>query len=441
MDNLSEKIENEKESNNSKTLYLNKFDMFDLDTKSFDNRYRLASGYCDIEINENVKKLIDFIKANQGNDFNSIKNDYLAQYKTDENIFDKTIETLLEKKIITFQKEDESAEEYHRNKLRNLWLRFKLIDTDKYSKFFEYFAFTFSKSFVLTTLAAFALLDIIFWTAYNSDTWSEKLYYFSSYDYLVVMGLASFVLFFHELGHIVAAKKYSSKTGGIGVGIYFYMPVAYADVHETWNLKISQRMVVSIGGAYWGILATIPLLIITLLFNLKALADFIIAFHFSFIFLFNPFLKMDGYWFLCDLLGIPNLRNKVKMFLKEWFWPKVFRKKEVNNIFAPYPKKIKIAVIFYLIISTTFMTLFMAFILYKGASIIINYDTQLLGIINNLVNNVKFADNINRLFRNVIIIIASLRISWNYLKLLFAKIKQFVEYVTKVFAMKSKAVS
>ncbi len=208
--------------------------------------------------------------------------------------------------------------------MENLWVRCKLIDTEKHQEFFKFISFIFSKAFVFPAFFLFFTFDIIFLILYFFTSWGKHLVYYSSLDYFLMSFYSFITIWLHEIGHISAAKKYGAKTGGIGFGIYYYFIVAYADVRETWNLPMYQRRVVSIAGFYCNIIATIPLFILVFWLNSKTIADFLLLFHILFIYTFNPFLKMDGYWFLCDVLGVPNLQTRIKIYFVSIFTFKTF---------------------------------------------------------------------------------------------------------------------
>ncbi len=55
----------------------------------------------------------------------------------------------------------------------------------------------------------------------------------------------------HEIGHLTACSRYGAQHGGIGIGIYWCMPVFYAEVNGAWMLPRLQRAVVDVGGLYF----------------------------------------------------------------------------------------------------------------------------------------------------------------------------------------------
>ena len=117
--------------------------------------------------------------------------------------------------------------------------------------------------------------------------------------------LASFLL--HELGHLAACRRWHCPHGPLGFGLYFFNPVFYVNVTAAWRLNRRQRAVLDLGGiyvqlafisalsaAYW-LLHDNTFLLALLLTDLLVLSNF------------EPFMKLDGYWLLSDLAGVPNL--------------------------------------------------------------------------------------------------------------------------------------
>jgi len=400
-------------------VYLANFNLFDFDTRSLEKRYRIVSETCDIEINKSVKELIDFIELNEGKTFSF----FLEKYSKDKKILkehtEKTINDLYDKGILNTEKQKKKEikeEDFHRNKMKNLWFRKRLIDTEKHESIFRFFSFIFNKPVVIAVLSFFFVLDTVFLYKFFFTSWNQQLTFFSSIDYFYLSIFVWISLFLHEIGHIAAAKRYNAKTGGIGIGIYFYMLVGYADVHETWNLPRNERQVISIAGFYWNIISVLPIYLLCFHLNSKVLTDFLILFHYSFLLVFNPFLKMDGYWFLCDILGVPNLQSRVKIYLYKYLPSKFVKRLEsVKNPFKSYPESVRKGVNVYIIVFSIFMLIFLPALLYKAVVIVINFEDMIINPFSEIITN---WDNtiINQLIRNCFILTCTFMIVQGYLR-------------------------
>ena len=112
-------------------VYLNNFKIFDFDTSSIEKRYRVVSETCDIEINSNVKKILDFITLNEGKTSSFLIDKFSIDNTADKKDIEKTFSLLFKKGILNNEKQKEKeikAEDFFRNKMKNFWFRFRLID-------------------------------------------------------------------------------------------------------------------------------------------------------------------------------------------------------------------------------------------------------------------------------------------------------------------------
>jgi putative peptide zinc metalloprotease protein len=137
----------------------------------------------------------------------------------------------------------------------------------------------------------------------------------SSMDILLIIGLGTIGVLLHELGHAAAAWRCGARSVSIGIGWYVCFPVAYADLSETWRMSRRARALIDIAGVYLQGLWVAALMACHVLsehavFLLAALSASI-----SMLWNLNPFLRMDGYWLVSDLLGIPNLRETARLSL------------------------------------------------------------------------------------------------------------------------------
>jgi putative peptide zinc metalloprotease protein len=123
----------------------------------------------------------------------------------------------------------------------------------------------------------------------------------------------------HELGHASACRRYGALPSTVGVGIYWFYPVLYADVSAAWRLPRHQRIVVDLGGAFfqlvtagiWAALYAVGGWGGARVGCLMALA--------SLAFSANPFLRSDAYWLLADVLDVPHLQDNSRRTLRHPF--------------------------------------------------------------------------------------------------------------------------
>lgn len=160
----------------------------------------------------------------------------------------------------------------------------------------------------------------------------------------------------HELGHLAACHRWHCDHGPLGVGLYFLNPVFYVDVTNAWRLPRWQRVVVDMGGVYLELLL-VP--IFWLLFVMTHDSTWLMAIIITDITIltnFEPFMKLDGYWLLSDLTGVPNLHKRTGEMMKQsWQWALarigLRRDPVVKTAFANWSPRVRRIIIGYVILS------------------------------------------------------------------------------------------
>ena len=133
---------------------------------------------------------------------------------------------------------------------------------------------------------------------------------------LAMLGLVVLSTAFHELGHAAALRRGGGRARGIGVGFYLIYPAFYTDVTDTYRLGRWARVRTDLGGFYFNLLFTLGLfalhgatgwefpLLAVLLIDLEILHQLL------------PFGRLDGYWLLADLTGVPDFFSQTGAFLR-----------------------------------------------------------------------------------------------------------------------------
>ncbi len=132
---------------------------------------------------------------------------------------------------------------------------------------------------------------------------------------LMLLGLTLASGVFHELGHATACRIGGARPGAIGAGLYIVMPALYSDVTDSYRLSRSGRVRTDLGGVYFNAISVLaaasayaitrfePLVIVALMIQLEIVEQFI------------PFLRLDGYWMISDLIGVPDLFGRIRPIL------------------------------------------------------------------------------------------------------------------------------
>ncbi|MDQ4489103.1 hypothetical protein RBS60_02685 [Sinomonas sp. ASV486] len=115
----------------------------------------------------------------------------------------------------------------------------------------------------------------------------------------------------HEMGHATACRYGGATPGVIGFGLYVVFPAFYTDVTDAYRLGRAGRIRTDLGGLYFHLLWVIgagvgflftgsPLLLLLVIMTQLQMAQQL-----------PPTIRLDGYFVLADLAGVPDLFARV----------------------------------------------------------------------------------------------------------------------------------
>jgi putative peptide zinc metalloprotease protein len=164
---------------------------------------------------------------------------------------------------------------------------------------------------VVAALAAFVAVDIWLFL-FHGIAQSARALVYNPVLLFMLLGLVILATALHEIGHATAARFGGAKPGVMGAGIYVVWPAFYTDVTDAYRLSRSGRLRTDLGGVYFNSLFALgtagvyfltgfePLLILVLIQNFQILQQML------------PFLRLDGYYILSDLTGVPDLFARIR---------------------------------------------------------------------------------------------------------------------------------
>jgi putative peptide zinc metalloprotease protein len=132
----------------------------------------------------------------------------------------------------------------------------------------------------------------------------------------MLLGLVVVATALHEIGHATAARYGGAKPGVMGAGIYVVWPAFYTDVTDAYRLNRRGRLRTDLGGIYFNALFALGTAGVYLLTGFEPLLIVVLVQHFQIIQQLLPFLRLDGYYILSDLTGVPDLFTRIKPTLK-----------------------------------------------------------------------------------------------------------------------------
>jgi putative peptide zinc metalloprotease protein len=167
---------------------------------------------------------------------------------------------------------------------------------------------------VLAVLGALIALDVWVFGIHGIGAGVRAAVY-QPWLLLVFFGAIVVATAFHECGHATACAYGGATPGVLGAGIYVVWPVFYCDVTDAYRLGKAGRLRTDLGGIYFNAifaLATAGLYAAT---GFEPLLLIIVLQNFAILQQLMPLLRLDGYYIVSDLTGVPDILNRVRPIL------------------------------------------------------------------------------------------------------------------------------
>lgn len=132
---------------------------------------------------------------------------------------------------------------------------------------------------------------------------------------LALIGLTLASGLFHELGHATASRYGGAEPGRIGVGVYLIWPVFYNDLNDSYRLNRAGRLRADLGGVYFNVVFILGLAAVYGLTGSAPLLVGIVIQHVAIAQQFLPFVRLDGYYVVSDVAGVPDLFGRIRPIL------------------------------------------------------------------------------------------------------------------------------
>ena len=187
---------------------------------------------------------------------------------------------------------------------------------------------------ILVALLIFqAVVFFLRWSTLGPDI---LLYYNFShkslYDVAEFWVLFLILGFLHETAHGLTCKHFGGQVHSMGLMFLFLTPCFFVDVTEGWvSASRVQRLATIIAGIW--VEMTLCSFAMILWMNTQP-GDGLHNFAYQIILLtgiavvlinLNPLIKLDGYYFLTEFIGIPDLKERSTAFLSGWVQGRVLR--------------------------------------------------------------------------------------------------------------------
>jgi putative peptide zinc metalloprotease protein len=217
------------------------------------------------------------------------------------------------------------------------FIKFPAFNPDNFLVWLEQrIRFVFTWWFTLITLAAFACMGTIFalhWNEVGRDTlqffnFSDKTWL----DVAVFWGITLVLAAIHETAHGVTCRHFGGRVATMGFALVYLTPAFYTDTTEGVVLcPAFERVLITVAGVWselylcaaatvvwWGTPPGTPVHDFAYVMMLMTgIATLLLN--------WNPLMKLDGYYILCDVLGVLDLKENSTAYVSAWVKRHVWR--------------------------------------------------------------------------------------------------------------------
>ncbi|MDX6401147.1 MAG: putative peptide zinc metalloprotease protein [Gaiellaceae bacterium] len=173
---------------------------------------------------------------------------------------------------------------------------------------------------VIAVLAGLVALCVWLF-AYHGVAQSLREVLYSPGLLMMMLGLVILSAAFHECGHATACAYGGARPGAMGAGLYIVWPAFYTDVTDAYRLGKGARLRTDLGGVYFN---AIFILITAGAYFLTGFEPLLLIIPFQLLEMihqFLPFIRLDGYYIVSDLTGVPDMFARIKPTLASVFMP------------------------------------------------------------------------------------------------------------------------
>jgi putative peptide zinc metalloprotease protein len=218
-----------------------------------------------------------------------------------------------------------------------LFMLFKVFDPDRIlNRSIRYVRWLWRPPVVAVACLTFIFTIAVFATRFDT-IWGQTLELYSFLKkpfwdavqfWIILTGIGCI----HEFGHGYATKMYGGEVHDMGIALLYFMPAFYCDTTDSLLFTSKwQKLTVTVAGIYIeAILCTIATALWVASYPdtlLHAVAYKIMLFTgvSTIFFNINPLVKIDGYYALCSLTEIPELREEAFRWLGALFQRHILR--------------------------------------------------------------------------------------------------------------------
>jgi len=133
---------------------------------------------------------------------------------------------------------------------------------------------------------------------------------------LAVVALLLLSAICHEFGHAAALRYGGGRVRGMGAGFYLAYPALFTDVTDGYRLGRWARVRTDLGGFYFNLLFSLTVMALYRATGWEFLLLVVALIDLEIVHQLLPLVRLDGYWLLADLTGLPDFLSLVGPYLR-----------------------------------------------------------------------------------------------------------------------------
>jgi putative peptide zinc metalloprotease protein len=216
---------------------------------------------------------------------------------------------------------------------------------------------------VVAVLAGFVTTDVVVFSSSRISTVAAQVLQ-TPIVILLVLGLLGLSLLFHECGHAAACRYGGARPGVIGMGIYVVWPALYTNVTDVYRLGRAGRLRTDLGGIYFNMIFIVGLSTAYLATDYAPLFVALILVHVEIFQQLLPTLRLDGYFILADVAGVPDLFQRMAPVLRS-----VVPGRPADPRVRDLGRPARLIVTSWVLLTVPFLGLYMVFLALQGPEI------------------------------------------------------------------------
>jgi putative peptide zinc metalloprotease protein len=225
-----------------------------------------------------------------------------------------------------------------KSKINIAHITFSAWDPDRYLTWLDRCTgrFIYSHWSVIAAVLLFLFEAAVFiakWKLLGPDI---RLYY--TFTHKTVLDIVEFWVlllalgFIHESAHGLTCKHYGGEVHSMGLMFLYLTPAFYVDVTETWISATKIQRLATIIAGIWVEMVICGLAMIV--WTNTQPGPWVHEFTYKIILItgvavivmnLNPLIKLDGYYFFTEFIGIPDLKERSTAFVSTWLQSSILR--------------------------------------------------------------------------------------------------------------------